>query len=150
MAVGVGAVVAVAVGLPAGVGEGDPTGVAGFAGTTALRAPVGLQPLHRRATTTTAARLTRLTGDLDGTAALAHRERDEHHDDRARPGEGAQEVAAPGGPRLDSVRPASTAERAIGSERKRSTMHFVRSSARPTPVCVDPKMTVWMKIPGIR
>ncbi len=53
--------VTVAVGLAAGVAEGDTTGVAGFAGTTALRAPVGLQPLHRRATTTPAARLVRIT-----------------------------------------------------------------------------------------
>jgi hypothetical protein len=84
-----------AVGLPAGVAEGDTAEVAAFAGVTALRAPVGLQPLHRRVTATTAARLARLTGDLDGTAVFAHRERHEHHEDPDHPGEGGQEVVAP-------------------------------------------------------
>ncbi len=49
-----------------------------------------------------------------------------------------------------AVRPASTAERAIGSERNRSMMPFCRSSARPTPVCVDAKIAVCTKMPGIR
>ena len=107
--VGAGIVVAlvdwvtVAVGLPAGVAEGDTTGVAGFGGTTALRAPVGLQPLHRRATTTTAARLARLTGDLDRTAVFAHRERHEHHEDPDDPGEGGQEMVALRGPSLEQA-----------------------------------------------
>ena len=86
---------AVAVGLPAGVAEGDSSEVAGFAGATALRAPVGLQPLHRRATSTKAARLARLTGDLDGTAVFAHREWHEHHEDPDHPGEGGKEMVAP-------------------------------------------------------
>ena len=38
----------------------------------------------------------------------------------------------------------------MGSERKRSIMPLVRSSASPTPVWVDPKITVWTKMPGIR
>src|SRR4051794_9637969 len=36
------------------------------------------------------------------------------------------------------VRPTSTAERAIGSERKRSMRPLLRSSARPTPVVSEP------------
>jgi hypothetical protein len=50
----------------------------------------------------------------------------------------------------DRVRPASTAERAMGRDRKRSTMPRVMSSARPTPVWVEPKITVWARIPAIR
>jgi len=38
----------------------------------------------------------------------------------------------------------------MGSERNRSIIPPARSSARPTPVCVDPNTTIWMKIPGIR
>ena len=48
------------------------------------------------------------------------------------------------------VRPARTAERAIGNERKRSISPRPRSSARPTPVAVAPNTAVWTKIPGIR
>ena len=48
------------------------------------------------------------------------------------------------------VRPASTAERAIGSERKRSIRPLFRSSARPSAVTKPPKAIVWTKIPGIR
>ena len=48
------------------------------------------------------------------------------------------------------VRPISTAARDIGSDRNRSMMPFCMSSARPAPVVVDTKMTVWAKIPGIR
>ena len=48
------------------------------------------------------------------------------------------------------VRPTSTADRDIGSERKRSMMPFWMSSAMPAPVIVAPKITVWAKIPGIR
>jgi hypothetical protein len=103
IAIALAARVTVAVGLPAGVAEGDTNGVAGLAGTTALGAPVGLQPLHRRATTTTAARLARLTGDLDGTAVFAHRERHEHHEDPDDPGEGGQEVVALRGPPLEQA-----------------------------------------------
>ena len=40
------------------------------------------------------------------------------------------------------VRPAKTAERAMGRERKRSTMPWVTSSAKPTPVIMAPKTTV--------
>jgi hypothetical protein len=48
------------------------------------------------------------------------------------------------------VRPASRAERAIGSERKRSTSPFFRSSERPRAVTKPPKDIVWTMIPGIR
>ncbi len=48
------------------------------------------------------------------------------------------------------VRPTSTAERDIGSDRNRSTMPFWMSSASPAPVTVAPKITVCTKIPGIR
>ena len=48
------------------------------------------------------------------------------------------------------VRPTSTAERAIGNDRNRSMMPLVMSSASPTPVNVDPKITVWTKTPAIR
>ena len=50
----------------------------------------------------------------------------------------------------EMVRPASTAERAMGRERKRSMIPLVMSSARPTPVWVEPNTTVWTTIPGIR
>ncbi len=48
------------------------------------------------------------------------------------------------------VRPTSTAERAIGSERKRSTRPFCRSSASPIEVVPIENATVWVKIPAIR
>ena len=47
------------------------------------------------------------------------------------------------------VRPASTAERAMGRARKRSIRPLWRSSASPTLVLTDPNMTVCTKIPGI-
>ena len=49
-----------------------------------------------------------------------------------------------------SVRPASTAERAIGSERKRSMSPLLRSSTRPRAVTKPPNDIVWTMIPGIR
>ena len=49
-----------------------------------------------------------------------------------------------------AVRPTSTADGAIGSERNRSTIPLVMSSAMPTPVKVEPKITVWTKTPAIR
>ncbi len=49
-----------------------------------------------------------------------------------------------------SVRPASTAARDIGSERKRSIRPFFRSSERPSAVTKPPKAMVWTMIPGIR
>ena len=52
--------------------------------------------------------------------------------------------------RSPSVRPASTAERAIGSDRKRSISPVDRSSASPTPVVVDANAVVCTKIPAIR
>ena len=52
--------------------------------------------------------------------------------------------------RSATVRPASTAERAIGMDRNRSTTPRVRSSFRPTAVCEAPKVTDWTKIPGSR
>ena len=48
------------------------------------------------------------------------------------------------------VRPASTAERAMGRARNRSMRPFCRSSARPMLVCTEPKATVCTKMPGIR
>ena len=50
----------------------------------------------------------------------------------------------------ESVRPASTADGDIGSDRNRSMMPFLTSSARPAPVIVAPNTTVWAKIPAIR
>jgi hypothetical protein len=52
--------------------------------------------------------------------------------------------------RSDVVRPTRTAERAIGSDRNRSTRPLFMSSANPTAVVVAPKIAFWMKIPGIR
>jgi hypothetical protein len=49
-----------------------------------------------------------------------------------------------------SARPASTAERAIGSERKRSITPLPMSSASPTAVPMIPKASDWTKIPPIR
>jgi hypothetical protein len=49
-----------------------------------------------------------------------------------------------------SVRPASTAARDIGSERKRSISPLPRSSARPRAVTNPPNDIVWTMIPGIR
>ena len=51
--------------------------------------------------------------------------------------------------RSAEVRPASTAERAMGSARKRSIRPFCRSSDRPTAVLTAPNMTVCTKMPGI-
>ena len=48
------------------------------------------------------------------------------------------------------VRPTSTAERAIGSDRNRSIRPLLRSSASPTPVVSAPNTIVCTKIPGIR
>ena len=52
--------------------------------------------------------------------------------------------------RSAAVRPTSTAERAIGSERKRSTTPALMSSVRPRPVVSAPKIAVMTMIPGIR
>ena len=49
-----------------------------------------------------------------------------------------------------SVRPASTAARAIGSERKRSTRPLWTSSLSPSAVTKPPKAMFWTMIPGIR
>ena len=49
-----------------------------------------------------------------------------------------------------NVRPASTAERAMGSERKRSIRPLLRSSDRPIAVTKPPNAMVWAMIPGIR
>ena len=49
-----------------------------------------------------------------------------------------------------SVRPASTAERDIGSERKRSIRPLRRSSLSPIAVTKPPNAIVWTMIPGIR
>src|SRR5207245_3371594 len=48
------------------------------------------------------------------------------------------------------VRPTRTAERAIGNDRNRSMIPLVMSSASPTPVKVEPKMTVWTNTPAMR
>jgi len=50
----------------------------------------------------------------------------------------------------DSDRPTRTAERAIGNDRNRSMIPLCRSSASPMPVAMEPKATVWTKMPGIR
>ena len=47
------------------------------------------------------------------------------------------------------VRPSSTADGYIGSERSRSMKPLLRSSAIPSPVKIEPNTTVWAKIPGI-
>jgi hypothetical protein len=52
--------------------------------------------------------------------------------------------------RSASVRPASTADRAIGSERKRSMSPLFRSSASPIPVWIAPNATVCANTPGIK
>jgi hypothetical protein len=48
------------------------------------------------------------------------------------------------------VRPVSTAERAIGSDLKRSMIPSWRSPASPTAVVRAPNTTVCTKIPGMR
>jgi hypothetical protein len=48
------------------------------------------------------------------------------------------------------VRPISTADRAIGSDRKRSTTPAFKSSVSPSPVVSVPKIAVITMIPGIR
>ena len=52
--------------------------------------------------------------------------------------------------RSASVRPASTADRAMGSERNRSIRPLCRSSASPMPVAMAPNTAVCTKMPGIR
>jgi hypothetical protein len=49
-----------------------------------------------------------------------------------------------------SVRPASTAGRAIGSDRKRSMSPFLRSSLSPSAVTKPPKAMFCTMIPGSR
>src|SRR3954451_10544614 len=53
-------------------------------------------------------------------------------------------------PTSAAVRPTSTADRLIGSERNRSMSPFWMSSAMLAPVMVDPKITVWARMPGSR
>ena len=48
------------------------------------------------------------------------------------------------------VRPLSTAERAIGSDRNRSIRPLVMSSATAIAVVIEANASVWTKIPGIR
>ena len=48
------------------------------------------------------------------------------------------------------VRPASTAERAMGSERNRSSSPLLRSVARPMAAPMAPNTVVCTKMPGIR
>ena len=48
------------------------------------------------------------------------------------------------------MRPASTADRAMGRDRNRSMMPVFMSSARPIAVLVEPNSAFWMKMPGIR
>ena len=43
----------------------------------------------------------------------------------------------------------STAAGYIGSERRRSMMPLLRSSATPTPVNAELNSTVWAKMPGM-
>jgi hypothetical protein len=49
-----------------------------------------------------------------------------------------------------AVRPATTAARDIGSDRKRLMRPFCMSSASSAPVNVAPNTTVWAKMPAIR
>ncbi len=49
-----------------------------------------------------------------------------------------------------SVRPVSSAERVIGSERNRSISPFFRSSESPSAVTKPPNTIDWTMIPGIR
>ncbi len=49
-----------------------------------------------------------------------------------------------------TVRPDRTAERAIGSERKRSMMPLLMSSHMPTAVVAAANEMVWQKTPGSR
>jgi hypothetical protein len=50
----------------------------------------------------------------------------------------------------ENVRPVSTAERDIGSERNRSMIPLLMSSVMPMAVVAAAKTIVWAKIPGIR
>ena len=50
----------------------------------------------------------------------------------------------------ENVRPPSTAERDMGSERKRSIRPFWTSSDDPSAVTNPPKAIDWTMIPGIR
>jgi hypothetical protein len=50
----------------------------------------------------------------------------------------------------DIVRPMSTPDWYMGSDRSRSMIPLLRSSARPTPVNDEPNSTVWAKMPGRR
>jgi len=49
-----------------------------------------------------------------------------------------------------TVRPAKTAERAMGSDLNRSMMPLLMSWDRPTAVDVAPNTTVWTMMPGMR
>jgi hypothetical protein len=51
--------------------------------------------------------------------------------------------------RSDRVRPVGTAERAIGRERKRSSMPSARSSLSPYAVGAEPKTADWARMPGM-
>ena len=50
----------------------------------------------------------------------------------------------------ERVRPVRTADGDMGSDRNRSMMPFLTSSASPAPVMVAPKTTVWAKMPAMR
>jgi hypothetical protein len=50
----------------------------------------------------------------------------------------------------ENVRPASTAARDIGSERKRSIRPFFTSSESPRAVTNPPNAIDWTTMPGIR
>ena len=50
----------------------------------------------------------------------------------------------------ENVRPASTAARDIGSERKRSIRPFWTSSESPSAVTNPPNAIDWTMMPGIR
>ncbi len=50
--------------------------------------------------------------------------------------------------RSEKVRPASTATRAIGSDRNRSMLPLARSSARPAAVPAPPNSANWASSPG--
>ena len=52
--------------------------------------------------------------------------------------------------RSASVRPARTADRAMGNDRNRSISPDFMSVARPTAVASAPNTTIWTNTPGMR
>jgi hypothetical protein len=76
--------------------------------------------------------------------AALEAEADEQNDDQH--DEEREDVAH----RSETVRPMSTADWYIGSDRSRSMNPLDMSSAMPMPVKAEPNTTVWAKMPGTR